>query len=163
VRAHRWIGATGAWIFLAAITPLGVGAGFPFSLTFGAALFVAIEDADVRSAALRQIIRLAPRALGVGLTAFMALLALDAIVEGQTTIDTMRAFGMHLIPAGIVLLIVLVAWRWAWAGGVLCFGVAVAYGFLVDGRVSWMLAISVPLIVEGVLFLWSARTELRSA
>jgi uncharacterized protein YjeT (DUF2065 family) len=120
-------------------------------------LLVALENVDVKSAELLTFIRVVPRAAGIGLVAFMTLLALDAIVEGQTTIDTMRAFGMHLIPAGIVLLIVLVAWRRAWAGGVLFFALAV------DGRVSWMLAISLPLVIEGVLFLWSARTGLRSA
>ena len=42
VPARRWLGAAGASVFLLAIAPLGVGSGFPFSLTFGAALFVAL-------------------------------------------------------------------------------------------------------------------------
>jgi hypothetical protein len=162
VRAHRWIGATGAWMFLAAITPLGVGAGLPFSLTFGAALFVSIEGVEVHAATLRRFVRFLPRLLGVVIVTFMALLALDAIVAGQTTLDTIRGFGMHLVPAGIVLVALLIGWRWPWAGGVLCFALAVGYGFLADGRVSWMLAISLPLVVEGVLFLWSARIDRHS-
>ncbi|MEZ5319043.1 MAG: hypothetical protein R2752_16700 [Vicinamibacterales bacterium] len=49
-RAWRRVGVAGAVVFLAAIAPLGVGSGFPFSLTFGAALVVmhrrlgAVED-----------------------------------------------------------------------------------------------------------------------
>ena len=37
----RWLGLSGAIVFLAAIVPLGVGSGFPFSVTVGAALLVA--------------------------------------------------------------------------------------------------------------------------
>jgi hypothetical protein len=46
---HRWLGAAGAWLFLAAISPLGVGSGFPFSIVFGAALFVALDVARITS------------------------------------------------------------------------------------------------------------------
>jgi uncharacterized membrane protein YwaF len=159
----RWVGAAGAWIFLAAIAPLGVGSGFPFSLTFGAALLVSLEDVVVRSPAVRQAVHWLPRVLGFVIGGFMILLALDAFVEGQTTLDTMRGFGMHLVPAVIVLAILSIAWRWEWAGGVLFFALAIGYGFLADGRVSWMLAISMPLVIEGVLFLWSARLDRAAA
>jgi hypothetical protein len=37
---HRIVALAGALVFLLAISPLGVGSGFPFSLTFGAALAV---------------------------------------------------------------------------------------------------------------------------
>ena len=40
-RFTRSLGVSGAIVFLAAIAPLGVGSGFPFSVTFGAALLVA--------------------------------------------------------------------------------------------------------------------------
>lgn len=153
-RAH-WLGAAGAWIFLAAISPLGVGAGFPFSLVFGAALFVSLESAEVTSARLQSVIHWAPRIAGVVLTSLLATLALDAFANGQTTLDTMRGFAMHLVPAAIVLVALAVAWRWEWMGGALCFVLAIGYGFLAEGRVSWMLVISLPLVVEGTLFLWS--------
>ena len=42
VPARRNLGAAGAWVFLFAIAPLGVGSGFPFSLTFSAAFYVAL-------------------------------------------------------------------------------------------------------------------------
>ena len=40
-RPWRGLGVLGAVVFLAAIAPLGVGSGFPFSVTFGAAVVVA--------------------------------------------------------------------------------------------------------------------------
>jgi hypothetical protein len=160
---HRWAGAIGAWVFLLAIAPLGVGSGFPFSLTFGLALFVSLEDVEVHSARFRQVVHFLPRILSVLLVGLMIVLALDAFVGGQTTLDTMRAFGLHLIPAGIVLAIALLAWRWEWAGGVLFFALAVGYCLLADGRVSWMLVIAAPLVVTGALFLWSWQLSHRGA
>jgi len=159
---YRWLGAAGAWVFLAAISPLGVGSGFPFSVTFGAALLVSLAKAEVRSPAGKWAIHSTPRWLGLALATFMAMLAVDAFVDGQTMLDTIRGLGLHLVPALAVLGIVAVAWRWPSIGGVLFFASAIAYGFLADGRVSWMLVISVPFVVEGVLFLWSARLD-RSA
>ena len=41
--SHRRLGAGGAVAFLLAISPLGVGSGFPFSLTFGAALLLSVR------------------------------------------------------------------------------------------------------------------------
>jgi hypothetical protein len=40
-RPWRLLGVAGALTFLAAIAPLGVGSGFPFSVTFGAAIVIA--------------------------------------------------------------------------------------------------------------------------
>lgn len=39
-RQLRWAAVAGAIVFLLAIAPLGVGSAFPFSLTYGLALFV---------------------------------------------------------------------------------------------------------------------------
>lgn len=154
---HRWIGAAGAWVFLIAISPLGIGSGFPFSLTFGVALLVSLQTGDVTSPVFRVVIHWLPRTLGLALAAFMGLLALDAFVAEDSTLDTVRGVALHLVPACIVLAIVLVGLRWERTAGALFFALAVGYGFLADGRVSWMLAISAPLVVEGVFFLWSGR------
>jgi hypothetical protein len=43
-RPWRTLGTAGAIVFLLAIAPLGVGSGFPFSVTFGAAVIVANRD-----------------------------------------------------------------------------------------------------------------------
>jgi hypothetical protein len=47
-RFARGLGVAGAMVFLAAIIPLGVGSGFPFSITFGAALLVAHRKYAIR-------------------------------------------------------------------------------------------------------------------
>ena len=152
----RWLGVSGALTFLLAIAPLGVGAGFPFSLTFGAALLVVQGAAAVPSRRGQRIVWWSPRLLGVLFSVFLGAFALDAFGNGTSTFDALRDFIIHLAPAGIMFAIVLLAWRWERLGGVMFFMLALAYGVLTRGRVSWMVTISAPLIVEGALFLWSS-------
>ena len=156
---HQWICAAGSWIFLAAIAPLGIGSGFPFSLTFGVALLVSLKGADVRSPRVRQVVYWIPRVVGFGLVAGLVLLSLDAFAGGQTAIEMIVGVGMHLLPAFVMLGIVVLASRWGRIGGTVFFALAVGYGFMVNGRVSWMLVISLPLVIEGVFFLWSGRLD----
>jgi len=51
-RPWRLGGVAGSLVFLAAIAPLGIGSGFPFSLTFGAAVVVA--DRRLAAAAVQR-------------------------------------------------------------------------------------------------------------
>jgi hypothetical protein len=53
---HPWrrIGVAAAVVFLLAIAPLGVGSGFPFSLTFSAALLVTDRKLATPSPAVRR-------------------------------------------------------------------------------------------------------------
>lgn len=73
---------------------------------------------------------------------------------------------MHLIPSFIVVIALVVAWRWEWVGAVLFFGLAVFYVVMAWGRFPFgtYLAISGPLGLIGVLFLlnWRYRCELRT-
>ncbi len=153
---HRQLGLAGALTFLLGIAPLGVGSGFPFSVTFGAALLVALRTETFAVPGLQRALWWTPRLLGLLLACFLALFALDAFGPDTRPLDAALGFAIHLLPAGVVLAVVLVAWRWEWAGGVLFFLLAFGYGVVTGGRVSWMLVVSAPLVVVGVLFLWSA-------
>jgi uncharacterized membrane protein SirB2 len=155
-RTFRRLGLAGACLFLLAIAPLGVGSAFPFSLTFGSALLVSSGVAGHLSPRVKRALWWSPRLLGLLLSVFLGVFALDAFSEGTGALEAMRAFAIHLLPAGIVLGLVALAWRAERVGGVLFFALAVAYGAMARGRVSWMLVISAPLIVEGALFLWSS-------
>jgi len=161
-RRLRLLGLAGALVFLLAISPLGIGAGFPFSITFGLALTVAVLGADVRSPAARDVLRWTPRVLGLALVLFLSLFALDAFSTGFS-VRALAGFAIHLLPAAVVLGVVLLSWRWPWLGGILCFALAVTYAVWARGYFSWMVVISGPLIVEGALFLWSWRTRVSPA
>jgi hypothetical protein len=95
------------------------------------------------------------RILGIGVAVFLGLFALDAFAEGKPLGQALVDFAIHLLPSAVVLVIVALAWRWAWVGGVVFVSLAVAYAVMVGFRMAWVVAISVPLLLVGLLFLWS--------
>ena len=103
------------------------------------------------AAALRLWI---PRVLGVAVCAFLGLFALDAFSTGRG-LAALPDFLIHLVPSLLLLAVVAASWRHPWVGGVAFIGLAVAYAFMVRGRVDWILVISGPLFIVGVLFLWA--------
>jgi glucose-6-phosphate-specific signal transduction histidine kinase len=100
----------------------------------------------------------APRILGVGIAVFLALFALDAFERGFSG-ASLRDFAIHLLPALLVLAAVALAWRWPWIGGVIFVLLAAIYAVSVPGRFDWILVIAGPLLLTGLLFIWSWRHQ----
>jgi hypothetical protein len=104
-----------------------------------------------------------PRVLGILVSAFIGMFALDAFSGGKPILQALPDFIVHLIPAFVLLGLVVVSFRQPWIGAVAFIGLAVAYAVTMSkGRLDWMLAISGPLLVVGALFLWSAFEHGRS-
>jgi hypothetical protein len=97
-----------------------------------------------------------PRISGLFLAGFLALFALDAFNQGSF-VAALPAFGIHLVPSLLVLMVVAVAWKFEWIGAIAFIGLAVLYAMMVRGRLDWIVAISGPLVLVGVLFLVSWR------
>lgn len=100
-----------------------------------------------------------PRVLGVAMSIFIGLFALDAFQAGMTFRQAVGAFAIHLVPAAALLVVALAAFRWPLIGTVAFIALAVAYGYWARHHLSWILAISWPLFVIGVLFLISWMYE----
>ena len=98
-----------------------------------------------------------PRVLGILLSAFLAMFALDVFNEGKTLNEALPDLAIHLLPATLLLIIVAASWRWEWVGGIVFAVLAVTYAASVRGRLDAILVISGPLLIVGVLFLWSWR------
>ena len=100
----------------------------------------------------------APRLAGVLLALFLAVFALDAF-DGRPLPQAVPGFLIHLVPAGIVLAIVAVAWRLPLAGAVAFPVLAAVYAVSVRWRLDWVAVIGGPLLLVGVLFLASWRAQ----
>ncbi len=98
-----------------------------------------------------QLLLWNPRLLGILVSLFLGVFALDTIDEG------ILAFLLHLSPSLLLLLVVAASWRWEWVGGAVFILLAVLYGVPAWRRGDWLLVISGPLLVVGLLFLWSWR------
>jgi hypothetical protein len=115
---------------------------------------------------LKQALFWAPRILGILFAIFISIFALDVFGQGYSFAETVLALAMHLVPTGILLVVLVLAWRWEWIGGILFPGLGILYLVTAWGRFHWSayLVISGPLILEGILFLlnWRYREALRS-
>jgi hypothetical protein len=98
-----------------------------------------------------------PRIAGIVVAAFLALFAMDAFNE-RSVVAALPDFAIHLIPSLLVLAVVAVAWRYQWIGAIAFIGLAAAYAFAARDRLDWIVVISTPLLVVGLLFLASWRS-----
>lgn len=96
-----------------------------------------------------------PRILGILVSVFIGMFALDAFSEGKPFPGALADFIVHLVPAFVLLAFVIAAFRRPWIGAVAFIGLAIAYAAMAKARVDWMLAISGPLLAVGLLFFWS--------
>lgn len=106
-----------------------------------------------------------PRVLGFLMCAYLALFALDAFGSGIGLLRSLPAFGMHLIPALVLFLVVLVSWRLEWVGALVFTGCALTYAYWAREHPLWIALIAGPLLLVAVAYLqgWRHHDELHTA
>ena len=114
---------------------------------------------------MKRVLFWTPRILGTIFAMFISLFALDVFGEGFGFWKTILSLLIHLVPVYIVIIVLVLAWRWEWIGAILFNALAVFYIFFALGKFHWsaFLAISGPLFLVGILFLfnWIYRAQLR--
>ena len=102
-----------------------------------------------------------PRILCLLFAGFISMFALDVFQENHGFWNTTIALLMHLIPTGILLLVLAVSWRWEWIGALIFNALGAFYVTAFWGRFPWQtyLVIAGPLMLIGALFLlgWVKR------
>jgi hypothetical protein len=107
----------------------------------------------------RALLLWSPRILAVLVCLFLSLFAADVVGNGKTLSGALPDVAIHLLPVLVLLAVVAVSWRLQWVGGLVFTGVAAWYAYFARGHVSWILCISVPLLIVGVLYIWSWRGQ----
>ena len=108
----------------------------------------------------RGVLYWSPRILSLAFAIFLSLFALDVFGEQSGFWRTLAALGIHLIPTGVVIALLLLAWRWESIGAALFTALGVAF-LLFFPRARLL---SAPLFLVAALFLadWLKRGELRA-
>lgn len=113
-----------------------------------------------------QIIHWLPRILCILAILFISMFALDAFEEGQSLGRQILAFLMHLIPSFVLIVLLIIAWKWELAGGILFSIIGIGFSpfiFSHNYRMNHsvlmslvtILLITFPFVVTGVLFILS--------
>ena len=121
----------------------------------------------------KRILFWLPRALSILFIAFLSLFALDVFGEQLGFWQTVLALAMHLIPSFVLIIALILAWRWEWIGAVLYAAAGLLYVVWVVSmsrpvpptvRLIWALTIAGPAFLIAGLFLvnWRKHDELRS-
>ena len=107
-----------------------------------------------------------PRVLCILFALFLSLFALDVFSEDSGFWEQILGLLIHLVPVYVVVILLIVAWRWEWVGAVAFIGLALFYLSQAWGQEHWsaIVGISGPLTLIGVLFLlnWTYKAQLRT-
>jgi hypothetical protein len=96
-----------------------------------------------------------PRIIAILSILFMLLFSLDAFSGNETVVRKLLGFFMNSIPVLIITGILIIAWKWELAGGilfVLSFFVAAVF-FRSFSRNPASLIVITPFLITGILFL----------
>jgi hypothetical protein len=108
---------------------------------------------------MRQSLFWSPRILGILFAAFVSLFALDVFEQG-VSLEAIGGFLIHLFPVYLLIIVLILAWRWELIGAVSYPLLGVLYIALAHGFPWQTYALmSGPPVLIGVLFLldWSYR------
>ena len=115
----------------------------------------------------RNILFWTPRALAILIVGLLTLLSTDVFAEGYTFWQSILGFLIHMLPTFVVLLLLVLAWRWEWVGALGFIAFAVWYVAITwSNDMHWSayaILSGVPGLI-GILFLveWVKRGEIRA-
>jgi hypothetical protein len=114
-----------------------------------------------------------PRILSIVFIAFLSLFALDVFDAHLGFWQTVLAFVMQEIPVFVLIVALILAWRWEWIGAAVYAAAGLLYVSMVVSmsrpippamKLVWILTIAGPAFVIAGMFLagWLKRGQLRS-
>lgn len=101
-----------------------------------------------------------PRLLAIVFAMFLSLFATDVFSQDISFGEKILALLIHMIPTGLILAALAVAWRRSMIGGLLFIALAITFIVVSRGELVAIQLIAGPLLVIGVLFLIEANAAL---
>lgn len=120
----------------------------------------------------KRLLLWTPRVLSIAYIAFLSMFALDVFQEERGFWKIAAALLIHLIPSAVLIVALILAWRWEWVGAAVYGLAGLAYVAIVlrlkiaaGLKLEWILFIAGPAVCVAALFLvdWIKRGELHAA
>ncbi len=105
---------------------------------------------------LARIIYWLARSLAIAFILFISLFALDAFSPEHPFWQNLLGFLIHMIPNFLLLIILVIAWKWERIGAILYTCMAIFAFFFFRGDLSVRIGFPLILLVIGSLFFWHA-------
>jgi hypothetical protein len=104
---------------------------------------------------LSKVLYWIPRILGILAILFMVMFSFDCFDGNMKPGEQFLCFIMHNIPVLIIFLVLIIAWRWEVAGGILFIIASIAGGIYFSGfgNNPGVLPVMAPFLLTGILFL----------
>lgn len=113
-----------------------------------------------------KILHWTPRIICILAILFVSLFALDSFAPDLTIWQQIGAFLIHLIPSFVLIILLAVAWKWEFIGGILFTIIGLGFSpviFWLNYKMNqsvWtslgiILLITMPFVVAGILFIAS--------
>ncbi|MFM6926295.1 MAG: hypothetical protein ACKOU7_12390 [Ferruginibacter sp.] len=101
------------------------------------------------------------RIISIAFAIFISIFAMDVFSEGYGVGNTLLALLIHLVPTGIIILVLALSWHHEWVGAIIFTILAIAYLIAGWGKSHWsaIVLISGPLFILGILFFISWREK----
>lgn len=115
----------------------------------------------------KRLLYWGPRVLAILFAVFISIFALDVFGEHLPFWRLTVALFLHLVPTFVLLLVLWLAWKREWIGGIGYVALGVFYIWDFGGRFPWYTyaLIAGPLFLVGMLFAlnWTLRRKIRPA
>ncbi len=108
-----------------------------------------------------------PRVVSILFIIFLAMFSLDVFTPGATAKDIIIGLFMHNIPALILVIVLIISWKYEIVGGIVFILAGLVYIIMVAIRqpwplvLTWSLTIAGPAFLIGILFMitWFKKKE----
>ena len=113
-----------------------------------------------------KILHYLPRILCIAAILFISIFAFDAFEAGKSFSEQIRAFFIQLIPSFILLVLLIIAWKYELTGGIIFCILALIFTPLIFNKnydmnnsfwlsIGIVSSITIPFLIVGILFILS--------
>ena len=110
---------------------------------------------------MSRALLIAARLVAAAGICFISLFALDAFGTGLTSAEIAMALLMHLLPSAMLIGVLVLAWRWPLAGGLIYLALAALPFALLSNPPLVNLALAAPFALAGLLSIAGAVSRTR--